>query len=93
MILRYVVLGDGLLGAAVAAHLDERGSPHSVLGHKAIQSAGGIARAGAAAARAGDVVVNAAAMTGVDWNGRAMPSLAAAHLRCILNIHSSPCLR
>lgn len=65
--MRFVVLGTGLLGEALAHLLSERRVPHVSLDHAAIDAAGGIAKAAAGAMRAGDVVVNAAAITGVDW--------------------------
>lgn len=63
---RFVILGDGLLGAAVAEHLARRGTPHVVLDHAAVDAAGSITQAAAPHTAAGDVVVNAAAMTNLD---------------------------
>lgn len=63
---RVVVLGTGLLGSALVEHLAARGTPHVALDHAALDAGGGIARAAASVMREGDLVVNAAAMTGVD---------------------------
>lgn len=57
-----IVLGTGLLGSALA-----RERPDAlVVDHAAMDAAGGITRAAAQHVRAGDIVVNAAAMTNLD---------------------------
>lgn len=62
--MRCVVLGTGLVGAAVDAELAARGIERIVLSHAKMQQS--ISLAAERHVRAGDVVVNAAAMTGVD---------------------------
>lgn len=64
--MRYVILGTGLLGSALAGHLTARGTPFVALDHAAIDAGGGIAKAASAHVARGDVVVNAAALTAVD---------------------------
>lgn len=64
--MRYLLLGTGLLGSALAGQLATRGTPFVALDHAAIDAGGGIAKAASAHVRRGDVVVNAAALTAVD---------------------------